>query len=153
MKKILISIIIFSFLLCGCQKTTPLSHKEFCLDTIVQITLYDSSSKNILNNCFNLCKKYELVFSANNKESELYKINHAHHKLDEQPLSKELFKVIKEGLYYSQLSQGAFDITIGSVSSLWNFKENKLPDDQQIKAHLNDISYQNIILDNQKIRF
>ena len=62
MKKILISIIIFSFLLCGCQKTTPLSHKEFCLDTIVQITLYDSSSKNILNNCFNLCKKYELVF-------------------------------------------------------------------------------------------
>ena len=53
--------------------------------------------------------------------------------LDEQPLSKELFKVIKEGLYYSQLSQGAFDITIGSVSSLWNFKENKLPDDQQIK--------------------
>ncbi|WP_418748977.1 FAD:protein FMN transferase, partial [Faecalibacillus intestinalis] len=153
MKKILISIIIFSFLLCGCQKTTPLSHKEFCLDTIVQITLYDSSSKNILNNCFNLCKKYELVFSANNKESELYKINHAHHKLDEQPLSKELFKVIKEGLYYSQLSQGAFDITIGSVSSLWNFKENKLPDDQQIKTHLNDISYQNIILDNQKIRF
>ena len=151
MKKILISIIIFSFLLCGCQKTTPLSHKEFCLDTIVQITLYDSSSKNILNNCFNLCKKYELVFSANNKESELYKINHAHHKLDEQPLSKELFKVIKEGLYYSQLSQGAFDITIGSVSSLWNFKENKLPDDQQIKAHLNDISYQNIILDNQKL--
>ena len=115
--------------------------------------MYDSSSKNILNNCFNLCKKYELVFSANNKESELYKINHAHHKLDEQPLSKELFKVIKEGLYYSQLSQGAFDITIGSVSSLWNFKENKLPDDQQIKTHLNDISYQNIILDNQKIRF
>ena len=92
MKKILISIIIFSFLLCGCQKTTPLSHKEFCLDTIVQITLYDSSSKNILNNCFNLCKKYELVFSANNKESELYKINHAHHKLDEQPLSSPFLK-------------------------------------------------------------
>ena len=63
---------------------------------------------------------------------------------------KNFFKVIKEGLYYSQLSQGAFDITIGSVSSLWNFKENKLPDDQQIKTHLNDISYQNIILDNQK---
>ena len=54
MKKILISIIIFSFLLCGCQKTTPLSHKEFCLDTIVQITLYDSSSKNIYARSMNL---------------------------------------------------------------------------------------------------
>lgn len=152
MKKYLFLSLFFIFIM-WLSKTTPLSHKEFCLDTIVQITLYDSSSKNILNNCFNLCKKYELVFSANNKESELYKINHAHHKLDEQPLSKELFKVIKEGLYYSQLSQGAFDITIGSVSSLWNFKENKLPDDQQIKTHLNDISYQNIILDNQKYAF
>ncbi len=47
MKKILISIIIFFIFIMWLSKTTPLSHKEFCLDTIVQITLYDSSSKNI----------------------------------------------------------------------------------------------------------
>lgn len=62
MKKILISIIIFSFLLCGCQKTTPLSHKEFCLDTIVQITLYDSSSKNILNTVSIYARSMNLSF-------------------------------------------------------------------------------------------
>ena len=93
---------------------------------------------------FVLCKKYELVFSANNKESELYKINHAHHKLDEQPLSKELFKVIKEGLYYSQLSQGAFEITIGSLSLLFAEKTSsyflhKLK--QLFKIFLEDESY------------
>ena len=75
MKKSILSLLIFSFILCGCKNTTPLSNKEFCLDTIIQITLYDSSSKNILNNCFDLCKKYERIFSANNKKSELYKIN------------------------------------------------------------------------------
>ena len=153
MKKILISIIIFSFLLCGCQKITPLSHKEFCLDTIVQITLYDSSSKNILNNCFDLCKKYELVFSSNNKKSELYQLNHSLHKLENQTISKELYQVIKQGLYYSELSNGAFDITIGSISSLWDFKNNTIPQDNLIKEHLQDVSYKNIVLEKNHLRF
>lgn len=153
MKKILISLLIFSFFLCGCQKTTPLSSKEFCLDTIVQITLYDSSSKNILNNCFDLCKKYELVFSTNNKKSELYKLNHSIHKLENQSISKELYQVIKQGLYYSELSNGAFDITIGSISSLWDFKNNIIPQDHLIKEHLQDVSYKNIVLEKNEIRF
>ena len=100
MKKSILSLLIFSFILCGCKNTTPLSNKEFCLDTIIQITLYDSSSKNILNNCFDLCKKYERIFSANNKKSELYKINHSSNKLEAQELSDDLYKVIyqKEAL-------------------------------------------------------
>ena len=153
MKKVLLSLLIFSFFLCGCQKTTPLSSKEFCLDTIVQITLYDSSSKNILNNCFDLCKKYELVFSSNNKKSELYQLNHSLHKLENQAISKELYQVIKQGLYYSELSNGAFDITIGSISSLWDFKNNTIPQDNLIKEHLQDVSYKNIVLEKNHLRF
>ena len=99
MKKSILSLFIFSFILCGCKNTAPLSNKEFCLDTIIQITLYDSSSKNILNNCFDLCKKYERIFSTNNKKSELYKINHSSNKLEAQELSDDLYKVIKQGLY------------------------------------------------------
>ena len=153
MKKVLLSLLIFSFFLCGCQKTTPLSSKEFCLDTIVQITLYDSSSKNILNNCFDLCTKYELVFSSNNKKSELYQLNHSLHKLENQAISKELYQVIKQGLYYSELSNGAFDITIGSISSLWDFKNNTIPQDNLIKERLQDVSYKNIVLEKNHLRF
>ena len=153
MKKSILSLLIFSFILCGCKNTAPLSNKEFCLDTIIQITLYDSSSKNILNNCFDLCKKYERIFSTNNKKSELYKINHSSNKLEAQELSNDLYKVIKQGLYYSDLSKGSFDITIGSISSLWDFKKHTLPEDPLIQQHLHDVSYKNIILENHKIRF
>ena len=153
MKKSILSLLIFSFILCSCKNTTPLSNKEFCLDTIVQITLYDSSSKNILNNCFDLCKKYELVFSSNNKKSELYQLNHSLHKLENQTISKELYQVIKQGLYYSELSKGAFDITIGSISSLWDFKNNTIPQDNLIKEHLQDVSYKNIVLEKNHLRF
>ena len=66
---------------------------------------------------------------TNNKKSELYKINHSSNKLEAQELSNDLYKVIKQGLYYSDLSKGSFDITIGSISSLWDFKKHTLPED------------------------
>lgn len=142
MKRILSLILCFS-LLSGCKPNNePITQKEFCLDTVVSITLYDSSSKKILNNCFDLCKKYELIFSTTNTSSELYQINHNKNKTQYQTISNELASVIKQGLYYSELSHGAFDITIGAVSSLWDFKSDKvtLPNETLIKKILKQLT-------------
>lgn len=155
MKRIL-SLILCSSLLSGCKPNNePITQKEFCLDTVVSITLYDSSSKKILNNCFDLCKKYELIFSTTNTSSELYQINHNKNKTQYQTISNELASVIKQGLYYSELSHGAFDITIGAVSSLWDFKSDKvtLPNETLIKENLKTVNYQNIICDHKKILY
>lgn len=122
MKKLITILLLLT--LCGCQsQSTPLSDKRFCLDTIVEITLYDSNSTDILNHCFDICNDLELVFSSTNEKSELYKINHSINKLQEQMISDDLYAVIKEGLKYSELSKGQFDITIGSISALWDFKK------------------------------
>lgn len=156
MKKIMSVLLLFTLTLCGCQsQPSPLSDKQFCLDTIVQITLYDSQSKDILNHCFDICNEFELIFSATNKKSELYKINHNSHKLQEQTISKDLYQVIKEGLRYSELSNGSFDITIGSISSLWNFQSDDplLPDQAIIEDNLSNVSYKNIKLSKNKITY
>ena len=155
MKRILSLILCFS-LLSGCKPNNePITQKEFCLDTIVSITLYDSSSKKILNNCFDLCKKYELLFSTTNTNSELYQINHNKNKTQYQTIFNELASVIKQGLYYSELSKGTFDITIGAVSSLWDFKSDQatLPDETLIKESLQSVNYQNIICDHKRILY
>ena len=102
-KKITVLILLVC-LLCGCQRQSDfISDKQFCLDTIVEITLYDCKSRDILKHCFDLCQKYELVFSSTNEDSELYKINHSDHKLQEQTISDDLYKVINEGLKYSEM--------------------------------------------------
>ena len=155
MKRILSLILCFS-LLSGCKPNNePITQKEFCLDTIVSITLYDSSSKKILNKCFDLCKKYELLFSTTNTNSELYLINHNKNKTQYQTISNELASVIQQGLYYSELSKGAFDITIGAVSSLWDFKSDQptLPDETLLKESLKTVNYQNIICEENKILY
>lgn len=72
-------------LLTGCQSSTstdaadekePISINSIKLNTSVQITLYDSQDKSLLDDCLDLCDKYELIFSRTNEESELYKLNH-----------------------------------------------------------------------------
>lgn len=156
MKKMICIILIFLILLSGCcQNNQPMSDKQFCLDTIVQITLYDSQSKNILEGCFDICNDSELTFSATNPKSELYQINHSTNKLEMQTISDELYEVIEAGLYYSELSHGKFDITVGSVSSLWDFKTDSpsLPDEEKLQAACQHVSYRNIILQENKIAF
>ena len=63
------------------------------------------------------------MFSTTNTDSELYKFNHAHG----QPftVSSETANLFQEGIHYSELSGGAFDLTIEPVSALWDFKADK----------------------------
>ncbi|MDD8049570.1 MAG: FAD:protein FMN transferase [Thomasclavelia sp.] len=156
MKKIfsLLIIISLTFTLIGCKTNTQLSDTKICLDTEVTITLYDNSSSDILKKCFSICNKYENIFSMHKKTSELYKLNHSD-KTKPIKLSKELAYVINKGIYYSKLSNGSFDITIGSVSSLWDFTSSNpsLPNDSKIKEGLTHVNYSNIKIDNNYISY
>ena len=156
MKKWTCIILIFLILLTGCHSNNqPLSDKQFCLDTIVQITLYESQSQDVLEGCFDICNNSELIFSATDPKSELYQINHSTNKLEMQTISDELYEVIAAGLYYSELSHGKFDITVGSVSSLWDFKTDSpsLPDKEALQQACQHVSYHNIVLEKNKIAF
>jgi FAD:protein FMN transferase len=68
-----------------------------------------------------------------------------------QPVTvdKEVFDLIQRSLRISSLTQGAFDITYGSIDkSLWNFdtKMKTLPDRETAKQMVKLIDYQKVIL-------
>lgn len=61
----------------------------------------------------------------------------------------EVFQLIKRSLKISAVTDGAFDITYGSVDkSLWNFDKNmsSLPDENTARKSVRLINYKNIIL-------
>lgn len=67
-------------------------------------------------------------------------------------VSRETFGLIQRSIKISQVTQGAFDITYGSVDkSLWNFDLNmkSLPDKATAKQMVRLINFRNIILDAQ----
>ena len=107
---------------------TPLSRSDFLLNTFVTITLYDSDDSSILDDSMALCKEYENIFSKTLETSELYKINHR--TSDTVTVSDDMAALLAKGLEYCEKSDGAFDITIEPLSSLWNFTSGEavIPD-------------------------
>lgn len=64
-------------------------------------------------------------------------------------VDKEVFDLTKKGLYFSKLTDGAFDISIVAMDKIWKFDDsmNELPSEQAIKESVRNVGYQNIILD------
>jgi len=67
-------------------------------------------------------------------------------------VDREVFDLIKRSIKISELTQGAFDITYGSIDKkLWNFDQtmNALPDAETAKKMVRLIDYRNIILNQE----
>ncbi len=65
-------------------------------------------------------------------------------------VSRETFHLIERSKRISQVTQGAFDITYGSIDKrLWNFDQNMtaLPDSETAKKMVRLINYRNIVMD------
>ena len=166
----------------GCQNTTgtstatekePISISSIKLNTAIQITIYDSQDKSLLDDCLALCDRYELIFSRTNENSELYKLNH---RISDSAVSNQTIETqttpyqvngttntwhISEYLACSAFrrlditreSDGAFDIAIAPLTSLWDFtaEDPKAPDDADIQKVLPLCSSDGVTIDGQDI--
>jgi thiamine biosynthesis lipoprotein len=76
-------------------------------------------------------------------ESQLSRINQ--HAADAPvQVDKELFDLIKLSTHYSEITDGAFDITYASVGYLYNYPEHIHPTEEQIKAALPAVNWRNM---------
>lgn len=68
----------------------------------------------------------------------------------ETRVSPETLEVIERALYFSRISEGAFDITIGPVFRLWNFREGKIPEERNLRENLRKVDYRKVKVDPAK---
>jgi thiamine biosynthesis lipoprotein len=64
-------------------------------------------------------------------------------------VSEELFFVLSEGQKVAELSDGAFDMTVGPIVRLWRQarKDRLLPDEEERAAALKRVGYKKMVLD------
>ncbi len=126
------------FFLCGC---TSNQNKEtrFLLDTAVTLTA--DCSGDILDGAFELCRKYENLLSRTVDGSDVYTLNGSDGFVD---VSDDTLKIIEKAIYYGDLSDGKFDITVYPVSSLWNFNGEVIPNRDEIAEALKNVDYHSI---------
>lgn len=96
-------------------------------------------------------KRIETLLTTYNEGSETSLINR-HAGIAPVKVSSETFNLIQRSIRISDLTQGAFDITYGSIDKgLWNFdtRMQALPDKETAVAMVRLINYRNIILDSE----
>lgn len=115
------------------------------LNTYVSITLYGTGNEELAEKALNMCGEYERIFSRTIPDSKLSLLN-----ASKKTVSADgpLFELIRTGVYYGGLTEGALDITIEPLISLWNVSGTSphVPDTRQIEGLLPLVDYQNIQL-------
>ena len=61
--------------------------------------------------------------------------------------SDSLFKVLQQAILVSELSNGAFDISFGSVGYLYDFRAGDQPSEEALASGLAAVNYRSIVLD------
>jgi FAD:protein FMN transferase len=95
-------------------------------------------------------RRIDNLMSHYKPESQLSQINQY---ANERPVQvdKELFDLIKLSTHYSQITEGAFDITYASVGYLYNYPLHIRPTEQQIKQALPAVNWRNLLFDEEHL--
>ncbi len=144
MKKIISLFVIFIMLitLSSCESRERVTRQNFAFDTIINITT-DKKDSGKIDRAFELCRDYEKIFSSTDSSSELYKLNDKGNIFP----SNELMEVLNFSFKMSELSDGAFDITVKPLVDLWNISERKFPPtDAEIEQARLNTGYEKVSL-------
>jgi thiamine biosynthesis lipoprotein len=104
-----------------------------------------------INEAIEEIRRIEKLLTTFSEDSQTNLIN-ANAGIQPVQVDKEVFDLVYRSKKISQLTQGAFDITYGSVDkSLWNFDTamTSLPDKTTAQKMVRLINYKNIILDKE----
>ena len=102
-------------------------------------------------------QRIDQLLSTYREDSQVSRFNR-HFSTEWMTVSKDFIAVMAEALSISQLSNGAFDVTVAPLVNLWGFGSdgsiNQIPDQKTIKQTLHKIGYQKIEIDvvNQRLR-
>lgn len=148
-------IILSIFILGGCTKQDNEQYRAegSSLNTYVSITLYGCGSSEIAENALKLCDYYEKILSRTDSDSLLYKLNNEGHIYVDSPEAEILSEVISIGIEYGKLTNGALDITIEPLSSLWNFGSGNesVPKPEDINVALKKVDYNSVEITDKEI--
>jgi FAD:protein FMN transferase len=133
------------------------SREQSVMDTRIYVELWDTDPKHAnaaIDAVMAEMHHIDDVMSDFKPESELSQINE-HAAQRAVVVSPELYDLIKLSTHYSQITDGAFDITMESVWRLYHFRKHIHPTDAQIQALLPAIGWRQLILDDRhhSVRF
>lgn len=153
------------FFISGCNlgstdsaKLKQFSYSDWIMGTTFSIKVprlpENISEEQLKADIMTLLLEIDGQMSTYKKDSELSRIN-TNISADAIALSRPLFTVIREAQRLSELSSGAFDITVGKLVNLWGFGPDQRitapPSDQLIELALEKTGHVLFVLDEKNL--
>lgn len=137
------------FFLAGCTEP-PLAQTEFVLGTVCSVNLYNRGSAKIYNEVFSRFREIENLMSATMPDTDVDRINN-NAGIEPVSVHQEVIEVLEMALYYAELSNGAFDPTIGPLVKLWGIgSENpRIPEAAEIQEALSLVNWRDLLIDRE----
>lgn len=154
-KKSLMILLLGGLLLCGgCREKKELPKQTevgFYLDTVITLTAYAENGQ-ILKDAMDECGRFEQMLSRTAEGSDVWRINHA----DGNPVevSDDTIAILQCATKISELSGGAFDVTIAPVSTIWDFTSGNaaLPEAEEIAKAAKLVDYTKLELEGNTVK-
>lgn len=95
------------------------------------------------------CLFFERAFSRTRDDSDIARARAA--SPNAVPVSPQTARLVRQALGYCERSRGKFDITMGTVTSLWNFHTGEVPSRLALARALPHVDYRHIVLDEESL--
>ncbi len=122
-----------------------------CMDTDITVRLYDTNDFRVLQKCVDVLLKFDSLLSVTDEASEVYMLNHRTENNVE--ISSTLSDLLSDCLWYSSLTDGAFDVTIYPIGRLWGFTtpSYRVPEEGEISDALYKVGYRKVKFDHDNV--
>ena len=151
-RKVIAAALLFSLLIisqAGCGNKEPVIGTDECLDTACEIAIYGfnrNEAEETIAEGFKVIEESEALLSKTVKGSDVDRINSAAG--EEVEISETTRETIAVGLEMGEISGGSFDITIGRLTDLWDFKASdpQVPSANEIGKACETVDYRQVEL-------
>ena len=142
-------IALFTLVFCaGATHAAWYSDKQSIMGTEINIILWleqEAKAKQAIADVMAEMHRIDQTFSPYKDTSDLAKLNASAAKAPVK-VSPELKMLVDKSLFFSRVSEGAFDITFASVGWYYDYRDNKKPSDEKLAELLPAINYKQLKL-------
>ncbi len=135
---------------CSASEAKKQTAVGFYLDTVITLTAY-VEDVSVLQDALEECGRYERLLSRTVEGSDVWRINHA----GGQPVqvSEDTLEILRTARRVSELSGGAFDVSIAPVSTMWDFTSGAavLPDADALAEAAARVDYTRVEIDGDAV--
>lgn len=130
----------------------PVETDDFLMGTVITQRVYGENAESAAAEVVERIKEIELKMTINQPGGEINKLNEMSGR-EAVKLSEDSFFVLERAIRFSELSQGAFDVTVGPLVKAWGIytEDPRIPTENELLSLKKLVDYRKVGLDSEDL--